>query len=397
MADPCFSAWRLSLVWHETVLDTVALTSSRQAVVFSTGDRVEVSVDNDDGVLCVVGDRLDARLRPGQRVLLPAGHVLAVDVDARAPVVSTPIAVDSTLLHSGMIAVAMTICAVSALWLHPTAGADDPGGGLSSSARRWLAFSGGSAPVVARPTWAASGRQLDLSERFILKKKEGTAAAAKPKRSPVGVNVALDAARDALGENGDNENADHIGEAVRQVAAAPVLAAGVGGLSPKDPVDGGVGNGVIGAGDASRAAALRRQTERDEARALPQRTLYPVSVVNVPDAQVNDGGRLNATPELDPMVREHLTRMIRTRHNVVRGCYEAWGLAADAKQRGRLILELTLRPDGRVQDVGAVTDNERLARVGRCIERAASEWYLGDGLVDEPTRLAFPFNLQPRL
>jgi hypothetical protein len=324
--------------------------------------------------------------------------MLVVDVDVRAPAVESALAIDSTLLHSGMIAVAMTICAVSALWLHPTGGLDDPGGGLSNSARRWLAFSGGSAPVVARPTWAASGRPLDLSERFILKKKEGEAQPTPVRRPTVGVNSAIDAARAALhGEHGSDTHADNIGEAVRQVAAAPVLAAGVGGLSPKDPADGGVGNGVIGAGDASRRDALRRHAEREDVRALPTKGLYPVSVVDVPDAQVNDDGRLNATPELDPMVREHLSRMIRTRHNVIRGCYEAWGLAADAKQKGRLTLELTLRPDGRVQDVGAVTDNDRLARVGRCIERAASEWYLGDGLVDEPTRLAFPFNLQPRL
>ena len=33
--------------------------------------------------------------------------------------------------------------------------------------------------------------------------------------------------------------------------------------------------------------------------------------------------------------------------------------------------------------------------VADCVVRAAGEWYLGDGLVDAPTRLSFPFLLQP--
>ena len=121
-----------------------------------------------------------------------------------------------------------------------------------------------------------------------------------------------------------------------------------------------------------------------------------MTLVDVPSAAVSDDGGLAAAPELDPVVREHLTRMIRTRHNVVRACYEAWGLAADAHRAGRLVLELTLRPDGRVEALSTITSTPSLDRVGSCIERAAAEWYLGDGLVDAPTRLAFPFNLQPR-
>jgi hypothetical protein len=86
---------------------------------------------------------------------------------------------------------------------------------------------------------------------------------------------------------------------------------------------------------------------------------------------------------------------VRQRHNAIRYCYESWGLTADAGRTGRVILEMTLLPNGRVQDAKASVDDNGLKLVGQCVERMASEWYLGDGLVSEPTRLAFPFVLKP--
>lgn len=387
-------AWRLSLLWQETVLDTVTVTSDRRGLLLRTGDVVDVVIADDH--LEVRGDRLEARLGPGQRLVLPAGHVLLAEPDIPNPVAVGAFSIDSTLLHSGMIAVAMTICAISALWLHPTAGSDDPGGGLRSESRRWLSLPGGTAHVVGRPVFQATGRPVDLGERFEFRPTPGppTPAPATPRAT---LEATLAEMARALGPGGQGgARKDPLGEAVRQVAAAPVLSAGVGGLSPRDPVDDGRGAGVIGAGDSQRLDALRRQQAREEERTLPGRTVYPVQLADVPDAAVDDAGRINATPELDPMVREHLSRMIRTRHNVVRGCYEAWGLAANAHKKGRLVLELTLRPDGRVEDVHTGGSDPGFERVGACVVRAASDWYLGDGLVDEPTRLAFPFNLQPR-
>ncbi len=393
--------WRLTLHWHATVLDTVTVTGERpQAITLRTGDSFVVEVvDGDDdaaGVVIVQGDCVHAVLRAGQRLELPAGHMLsAVIVPVPSPVVRSAPGVDSTLLHSAMIAFAAVTCIVSAFWLAPVDVGADPGGGIPSAARRWLSLPGGAARVVARPSFNATGRPADLGERFELQQRKGSTPrrAEGPRPS---LERTLEAMKQALqrGAEGDADR-DPVGELSRQVAAAPVLGAGVGGLSPRDPVDTGVGSGIIGAGDALRQQALRRRAEAQADRTLPPRT-WPVTLVDVPDASVDDDGGLASRPELDPIVREHLARMIRTRHNVVRACYEAWGLAADATRAGRLVLELTLRPDGRVEALSTMTSTPQLERVGNCVERAAAEWYLGDGLVDEPTRLAFPFNLQPR-
>jgi len=402
MAGPQTSAWRLSLVWHGTVLDTVTVGAKDHVVTLRTGDTVTVTPTDD--TLEVRSAALEARLAPGQRVRLPAGHeLLAERLAARAPVAVGDVSVDTTFLHSGMIAVAMTVCAVSALWLHPTTMAADGGAGVPSGARRFLSVSGGTAPTQGKPSLALTGRPLEFGERFELR-QEMPQATTTQQRPPSLARTSLEAALTAVslamrpGQATPDPRSDALGEAVRQVASAPVLGAGVGGLSPKDQIDTGVGAGVIGAGE-SKLDAIRRQQARLDTRSeplVPKKGLYKVEVQDVPDAKVDDAGAIDATPELDPMVREHLARMIRTRHNVIRACYEAWGLTADVKRSGRLVLELTLRPDGRVERLSTTISHSGLTRVGSCIERAASEWYLGDGLVDEPTRLAFPFNLQPR-
>jgi hypothetical protein len=390
-------AWRLSLLWHDAVLDTVTVTGQEaQAFTLRTGEVFVVHVVDD--ALHIKGDHVHAIVKAGQRLALPAGHEFVVMPEPRpAPAQRSPFAVDSTLLHSAMIAFATTICVVSALWLHPVGLPGEPGAGVPGEARRWLALPGGRAPVVGRATFSMSGRPIDLGERFTLAARtSGMPAQAHGPRPSLETTLA--AMQDALHGGQASNRGDAVGELSRQVASAPVLGAGVGGLSPRDPVESGAGNGVIGAGESLKKNLLvvRAAADREPAQPLPTRTTYPVTLVDVPSAAVSDDGGLAAAPELDPVVREHLTRMIRTRHNVVRACYEAWGLAADAHRAGRLVLELTLRPDGRVEALSTITSTPSLDRVGSCIERAAAEWYLGDGLVDAPTRLAFPFNLQPR-
>jgi hypothetical protein len=388
-------AWRLSLLWHDAVLDTVTVTGQRaQAFTLRTGEVFHVHVV--DNALHIKGDHVHAVVSAGQRLALPAGHEFVVMPEPRpAPAHRSPLAVDSTLLHSAMIAFATTICVVSALWLHPVGLSGAPGAGVPGEARRWLALPGGRAPVVGRATFSMSGRQVDLGERFTLAARTaGTPARANGVRTSLETTLA--AMQDALHGGRAAERGEAVGELSRQVASAPVLGAGVGGLSPRDPLETGAGSGVIGPGESLKKNLLVVRAAADREPPQPARTTYPVTLVDVPSAAVSDDGGLAAAPELDPVVREHLTRMIRTRHNVVRACYEAWGLAADAHRAGRLVLELTLRPDGRVEALSTITSTPALDRVGSCIERAAAEWYLGDGLVDAPTRLAFPFNLQPR-
>ena len=106
--------------------------------------------------------------------------------------------------------------------------------------------------------------------------------------------------------------------------------------------------------------------------------------------------RLSDEAALDPVVRDALAQAVRRRDNAVRSCYESRGLASDHGGSGKLRLELTLLPSGRVTETKVTVDNPRLRMVADCVEKAAAEWYLGDGLVDEPKRLSFPFVLTPR-
>ena len=218
-------------MWRETVLDTVSVTEKRCRIDLRTGDHIDVEVG--DHSVRVTGDRLEATLVSGQRLHLPAGHELLVEIDAApAPAVLGDLGIDSTLLHSGMIAVAMTVCAVSALWLHPSASPHDPGGGgLHSDSHRWLSLSGGSAHVVGRPTFQAHGRPVALGERFELRATPGEADHPKPLSATLTLAAALTSMTQALqhGGGGSTPRLDALGEAVSHVAAAPVLGAGVGG------------------------------------------------------------------------------------------------------------------------------------------------------------------------
>ena len=402
MASHSHSIWRLSLLWQGSVLDTATVRGRRGTLRLRTGEKLKVRVvDTEDGAvgLEVLGDRLLVVLAPGQFCTLPAGQVLHVDVDVPSARVAAPLAVDSTLLHSTMIGVALQVCVVSALWLAPLDNPSDVGAGVSTDARRWLSLPGGTARDVGRAVFSAQGRRPDEAERAVPARKKGAPLPKRPGKGP-SLDETLEAMRRALhpGDNGDMR--DSLGELTKAFARAPVLGNGAGGLSPRDPVDTGPGSGVVGAGTmVALDDLLRRRIEQVDkklrAERGPPRPVFPVTMTDVPDAAV-DSSRLDADPELDPVVRDHLSRMIRGRHNVIRACYESWGLAADARRSGRLVLELTLRPDGHVEALNAETSTSELRMVGDCVVRAASEWYLGDGLVEAPTRLAFPFVLQPR-
>lgn len=394
--------WRVSLLWQGTVLDTASVRGKSSTLTLRTGEAIKARVlperDGAAAALELSGPRLLVTLSAGQFCVLPAGHVLHADVDGGVAVARGDGGVDSTLLHSTMIGVALQVCVVSALWLAPVSSSSDTGAGIPSEAKRLLSLPGGTASVVGRASFAARGRKPDEAEKIEPLKKKGAPLPQRAGRMP-SLEQTLEAMKAALHPGDAGELRESLGQIARTEARAPQLGAGVGGLSPKDPVDTGPGAGVIGAGtNVALTDLIRRRVDETEKRTptttTTPPTTFPVTMQEVPDAAV-DAARIDADPELDPLVREHLTRAIRSRHNVIRGCYSAWGLAADARRSGRLVVELTLLPDGHVSEIEATTSTTELRMVADCVVRAASEWYLGDGLVTKPTRLAFPFVLQP--
>jgi hypothetical protein len=390
--------WRLSLLWQGTLLDTVTLRDDAGVLRLRTGEEVAVVVR---GAHLVVGSGDDAIVvAAGESALLPAGHTVVAVVDVPDAVAAHELSIDATWLHSAMVGVAATVCVFSALWLAPLERLDDAGAGLPSTTRLWLSMPGGTARTAGRPTLAVPGRPPEEAERVTTERAAGAPLSREPGPAPSferTLAAMSDALRRPLGAAGSDVR-DPLGEATRAIAAAPVLGAGMGGLTPRDPVDAGAGNGVIGAGNSVQLARLLRRSEQKlEQRApenLPPKQTYKAKLVDIPDADIDDQ-HLTARPELDPVVREQLMINIRTRHNVLRGCYESWGLSADRKTSGRVVVELTLRPDGHVDDV-ATTGTDGLRLVAECVTRAARDWYLGDGLVEQPTRLSFPFVLRPR-
>jgi hypothetical protein len=360
-----------------------------------SGDVLTVRVDG--SALHLRGRGVDVRLEAGDRVALPGGHRVSAVVDVAAVPVPRTLIVDSTFLHAAMVAWTAMLVALSALWFAPRARLDEGGAGLPADARRWLSLPGGVARHQGRPVWSSRGRRPHDAERPTVPERRGVPL---PRRAGAGPSLeeTLAAMKQALHGSAGGGAVDPVGDLRRAIAVAPVLGAGVGGLAPRDPAVIGSGTSIIAAGEAARLSALLRarveRSERMQPPSPPAKTTYPVQLLDLPAASV-DTDAVDAVPDLDPIVREQLLRAVRLRGNVLRGCYEAWGLAADPRRTGRLVVEFTLRPDGHAVDVTTVaTDGLRL--VGDCVRRAAVEWYLGDGLVDAPTRLSFPFVLRPR-
>jgi hypothetical protein len=386
--------WRVSLLWQGTLLDT-ATVHGRARVVLRTGETFDVDGDGDDDV-GIRGAGVAARVASGGSVGLPSGRIVTVERDRSSPRAPLWITVDSTFVHATMLGVAATVCMFSALWFAPLERFDEGGAGLPANARRWLTLSGGAARSIGRPVFAATGRPPHEAERLSTGRR-ATQPALRQAGSGPSLERTLEAMNQALRGPGGDGTRDAIGDLARAIAAAPVLGAGIGGLSPRDPADAGAGSGVVAAGTTAQLSQLLRGRTDNLERSRPPpppRPTYPVQLVDVPDAAV-DAQRVDATPDLDPFVREQLMRAIRLRSNVLRACYESWGLSVDRLRSGRLVVELTLLPDGHVDRISTTT-SDGLDAVGTCVTRAAAEWYLGDGLVDAPTRLSFPFVLKPR-
>jgi hypothetical protein len=392
-----FSVWRVAVLWQDAVLDVVTVRKKRARFTLRTGDVLTARVVNDQ--VLIDGPFGELTARDGELVALPAGHALLVHEDIPAENMPGLYALDSTLFHAAMIGAAVQAVFVSALVLTPTPVFDpDAGAGWTGELRRLVVAPGGTAARRGAPSVSAVGRIAEEGEKRTHERSAGTPV---PSRAPPRQTSeeALAAMREALKlGDGGAELKDALGELARSVASAPELGAGVGGLMPRDPIAPGTGNGLIGPGQSKLAEMLRKRILERELKPetrlqSPERKpIGPVQLMDVPHGEVT----LDEALELDPLVRDEIARAVRRRHNAIRHCYESWGLAADADRSGKLTLELTLMPNGRVVDASAHATERGLVTVGECVARMAGEWYLGDGLVDVPTRLAFPFVLKPR-
>ena len=389
--------WRIALLWQGTVLDVVTVKRARTTLRLRTGELLKARVSG--GQVELTGpDGEPIAIDAGVLTELPAGHAVVATRALPEADAGRFSQFDGTLFHAAMVGAALQACVVSALVLAPRPQLDSElGGGLKGDLRRLL-VTGGTAPMRGPAEVAAVGRAPEEAERRELVRPEGQPSApARGTRGGLTVEQLLDEMRRALNVGNDGvELRDALGEMAQATARAPELGAGLGGLVPKDPAVEGAGNGSVGIGEARLAEILRERVEKAkrDPRLAPrlERPVIPVELVDVPEAHVTT---VSLTEQLDAQVRDHLSTQVRERHNSVRHCYESWGLAGDPSRAGRLVLELTLLPNGKVAEPKVSVDSTGLRLVGECVEKMAAEWYLGDGLVDEPKRLSFPFVLQP--
>lgn len=397
MPRPPRDVWRLALLWQGTVLDVVTVKRARATLHLRTGEQLKARVRAGQVEIQGVGPE-PLTVEAGVLTELPAGHAVVATRALPEADAGRFSSFDGTLFHAAMVGAALQACVVSALVLAPRPQLDpEVGGGLKGDLRRLL-VTGGTAPTRGPAEVAAVGRAPAEAERLELVRQQGQRSApARGTNGGLTVEQMLDEMRRALNIGNDGvELRDALGEMAQATARAPELGAGLGGLIVKDPAAEGAGNGLVGVGESRLAEILRERVEKAKRdHRLPPRAdrpVIPVQLVDVPEAHVTT---VSLSEELDPLVRDHLSSQVRERHNSVRHCYESWGLAGDPRRTGRLVLELTLLPNGKVADPTVTVDSAGLRLVGECVEKMAAEWYLGDGLVDEPRRLSFPFVLQP--
>lgn len=390
-------------------MDSFAVLDVRAVHELHGGGRLETVWDASEGALMVTLDgQACTQVVPGRTAEL-GGFVLECQLGVRQRPTPMPVLIDSRWLQTLLIAGCVQVCVVSALWLTPAALEDpEPGAGLTmAQVERFLAVPAGGARKEGRATFAPAGERPDEAERVSHERPPLLVAQRDVptftwRSSPTALANALDS---LLGDvDGTSDLARTLGDEALATARSEQSSAGVGGLlSPRALVEPGAGNGTVGIGssrarelfernerrlerDTVRTASLPRQ-EREVPRAEP--ALFPVTRAEVPEGSVS-------FEDIDPVVKDFLAQSVRRHRNSIRYCYERFGLTADPKRSGRLVLELTLQPDGFVRDVDATVDGAGLEAVARCVEEQASRWFLGAALSDGPRRLRFPFRLCPK-
>lgn len=352
-------------------------------------------------------DGAQASLQLGQPHAFDNGLVAKLVEMERAAATTPFTRIDFGWVHAVMLAAALQVGGVAALLLSPPSGAEAGAGYRIEELRRYLRAPAGAAPTRGPGVVIRTGRPAEEAERPV--PTPPTRGVSRPvptiRRAPVEQSL-LDAigALDSVVQGSTPFGADlreTIGDLARSTANAPTQGAGLGGLlQPRELIDTGAGTGVIGVG-SDRIQELTKEKRRlDDKRAPPHKSKLKRARLSKAPGTGDGAGAGDDTLDgwgLDPVVRDQLAKAVRRRQSNVRYCYVTWALQADPSRTGRVVLELTLRPDGYVEAPKVKHEDPALGLVAECVERMAGEWYLGHGLVEESTRLAFPFILQPRV
>jgi hypothetical protein len=295
---------------------------------------------------------------------------------------------DAMWLHILMVAMAIHMCIAASLMLAPTV-VQDTGGGIPSDAKRWLSFSGGSAAQRGEATVATMGRTATTVDRLELR---GTPA---PTRARLAQGAGPSAKREPaveawsdVWETPGRRSIDPLGGVVWWQAQAPMAGMDVGGLSLHDPLAAQAQLGTIGIGTERSADRVQQRIRAlDEAQPTPPSTSRSMVLPTVIGEEPSMG--------LDPLVRDHLARQMRNRHDAIRACYVAHVLSKHARDSGRLELSFRISNEGRPTAI-RVHGDDILQPAFACIHERAATWYLGEGLVATDVELVFPFRMQPQ-
>lgn len=422
--------WRLTLLWRGSVVDLfsmrpeavrqyqmrdgtqltlraisadmVPVSDEKDAHTSDTAERAPQSYLDFGAIEVVIDGAKTVYIHDGKSLDLPAHHILCVNADdgrhqkydgweAAGQVFRRKrLDFDSYWLHALLLAVTLQVLFVGAIFTTQThRRSQEPGAGLwSSTPSLAISLPSGSAMTSGAAMYAPAGRHPEDGERVLHMAPESGHGTQPTSSAPtLGERVtSIFFAATPTGATFGNphEAAPVLGNGAINHPASPTQNHGVGGLGGKNAPDRHEGSGAVGVGE-------QVHIKKEDKPVSVAENAIAVSVQEVPNADIDVEEN-----NLNPLIRDHLTRMVRERRNAVRYCYETWGLTANASLSGRLMLELTLGTDGMVSDPVASVSEGALIRVGRCVEQMASSWYLGAGLVDKPVRLSFPFRLTPR-
>jgi hypothetical protein len=303
---------------------------------------------------------------------------------------------DATWWQIMLLAAAAHICAVAVLMLLPSPVHAD-GAGIPSQAKRWLSYSGGRARNVGAASVAAVGNAADAIQRLELRSP-----------SPPLPTRRLKSARGPQAAVSDAPSADTLLAAISTTlppgaalgslqwwgAQAPVVGEGVGGLVLHDPLIAHQHTGTLGAGERLRRIPLSTSTTQQTPP--PPDAAQTQMIATAMDTVARDSGEvvLGDDSEVDPLVHDHLARMMRSRTDAIRGCYVARVLSKHRHSEGRLVVRFHVDEQGRASQVEVDGDDD-LQPAFACVRERVSTWYIGTNLVGPETALVFPFRLKP--